>query len=407
MAKGIFFSMPAYGHVNPTLAVVAELVRRGNSIIYYSTEEFQPRIEKTGSIFRNYQTSISFDHHQIDHNTFRLSTRLLMVTQEMIPALIEQLIKDDPDYIIYDTMSPWGKYLASILNIPSIRSIPIFLFDRKTLLSMKSDDIQSFIQTGYQNQHEVVKFRSIADHLHKTYGIPKPNFLDMYFDKDDLNIVYTSGMLVPNASAYDDSFKFVGPSLTSENDVDKFWDTSIPVIYISLGTIFNDQLGFYRKCFEAFADLDYQIVISVGSKVNTLELGTPPNNFIVKHTVPQFEILKHASLFISHGGMNSTHEALYHGVPLLLYPQALDQYLLASRVEELGAGKIIKGKEMVPSLLRAMALDILERQAYQESAREISHSLRHCSGYKGAVDAIENYYQSTRQFSISEGSIEN
>ncbi len=51
MSTAIFFGTPEYGHTNPSLPVVAELVRRGEHIIYYSLEEFRPVIEHTGQRF--------------------------------------------------------------------------------------------------------------------------------------------------------------------------------------------------------------------------------------------------------------------------------------------------------------------------------------------------------------------
>ena len=48
MAKSVFFNIPAHGHVNPTLPLVQELLRRGESVIYYVTEEFRPKIEAAG-----------------------------------------------------------------------------------------------------------------------------------------------------------------------------------------------------------------------------------------------------------------------------------------------------------------------------------------------------------------------
>ena len=45
------------------------------------------------------------------------------------------------------------------------------------------------------------------------------------------------------------------------------------------------------------------------------------NFFIIRPFVNQGEILKHADLFITAGGMNSIHEALYYGVPCLMCPQ--------------------------------------------------------------------------------------
>ncbi len=50
--KICFLNMPARGHVNPTLAVVQELVRRGQEVSYYLTEEFRNVVQATGAVFQ-------------------------------------------------------------------------------------------------------------------------------------------------------------------------------------------------------------------------------------------------------------------------------------------------------------------------------------------------------------------
>ncbi|HEX6552489.1 MAG TPA: MFS transporter, partial [Ktedonobacteraceae bacterium] len=57
--------------------------------------------------------------------------------------------------------------------------------------------------------------------------------------------------------------------------------------------------------------------------------------------VPQLEILQRAALFITHGGMNSASEGMYYGVPLIVIPQAQDQFYVAKRVTRLKAGKML------------------------------------------------------------------
>ncbi|MBQ3448153.1 MAG: N-acetylmuramoyl-L-alanine amidase [Synergistaceae bacterium] len=51
MKKIAAFCIPAHGHTNPMLPVVAELVRRGDEVRFYSFGEFREKIEGTGAAF--------------------------------------------------------------------------------------------------------------------------------------------------------------------------------------------------------------------------------------------------------------------------------------------------------------------------------------------------------------------
>ena len=124
------------------------------------------------------------------------------------------------------------------------------------------------------------------------------------------------------------------------------------MVYIALGTIFNLKPDFYRTCMAAFQASDLTVAMSVGNNIDIGELGPIPANFIVAKYLPQLEILKLASAFISHAGMNSCSEGIYYKVPLVLFPQAQDQYLMAERIAELGAGFISVTRNITPAELR-------------------------------------------------------
>lgn len=83
----------------------------------------------------------------------------------------------------------------------------------------------------------------------------------------------------------------------------------------------NRAADFYRLCFDAFADAKHTVILSVGRQTQVEELGQAPPNFIVRQYVPQLEALRHAKVFITHGGMNSTSEGLLFGVPLVVQPR--------------------------------------------------------------------------------------
>ena len=73
---------------------------------------------------------------------------------------------------------------------------------------------------------------------------------------------------------------------------------------------------------KAFENSEHTIVMSIGNKTKISDLGEIPKNFIVKNYVPQTELLTYTKLFITHGGMNSVHEGLYNGIPLVVIPQS-------------------------------------------------------------------------------------
>ena len=83
-------------------------------------------------------------------------------------------------------------------------------------------------------------------------------------------------------------------------------DQTQPIIYISLGTIFNQNIAFFNKCFKALADINASIVVSIGETNHLNDFDEVPDNFIIKDYVPQTELLQHTALFLTHAGMNST-----------------------------------------------------------------------------------------------------
>lgn len=397
MAKVVFFNLPAYGHINPTLPVVAELVRRGEHVIYYASEAFRPAIEQAGATFRGIDAFFN-ERTYVDENLVRFSYTLIRVTQEIIPAILLEVRDDQPDYILYDALCPWGKYIAQILQVPAVASFPTIARPHSSLhpevLASLPSALPMLIQMSFAGRKELAKFRAVARQLHVTYHIPTPNLAQVYNNLAELNIVYTTKQLQLYPNSFDESFKFVGPSIGLHVEAAPFPFDELgdePVIYISLGTIFNDKGDFYRLCFEAFADLDYRVVMSVGKRTDMSQMGTIPGNFIVKPFVPQLQLLQRAALFVTHAGMNSVSEGLWAGVPLLMIPQAVDQFFVARHVQRLGAGKMLRKTTLNAHRLRTAVEELLAQPAFRQRSASIGASLRQAGGPTLAVDEIEAF----------------
>ncbi|MGZ3630878.1 MAG: nucleotide disphospho-sugar-binding domain-containing protein, partial [Ktedonobacteraceae bacterium] len=168
-------------------------------------------------------------------------------------------------------------------------------------------------------------------------------------------------------------------------------------IYISLGTVCNNQAAFYTMCFAALKDEPWQVVLSTGRQVDPQALGPIPANFLVWPQVPQLEVLQHASLFVTHCGMNSTMESLYYGVPLVGIPQMPEQMMTAQRIQELGLGTVLDEKTLTVEQLHATMKAALSNADYRTNAQAMQQHLRNAGGYTRAADAIMNFAQSQRQ----------
>lgn len=397
MATLLFFNHPAHGHTNPTLPLVTELVRRGQRVVYYSSEDFQQAIEQTGATFRSYGEAFPFDAARAPENQFTVLLEHLQASKLILERLLPSIRAERPDAILYDQLAVWGPYLAQILNVPTICSVSMFVITPRMIISDPAQ-IRNRLISGTL----VRRMRQLSAQISATYQVRNVSLFDLANNRGQLNIVYTSRAFQPDSNSFDETCQFVGPSLLSRANAPAFpyekLDPEMPLIYISLGTLFNAHPEFYRHALAAFAQSPYQIVLSLGYKTPLAALGDLPAHVIVQPSVPQLEILQRAALFLTHGGMNSVSEALYYGVPLLCIPQSADQPWVAKRVVQLGAGKMLWRSGIHPRRLRSLADEILAHPLYAQASARLGKTLREAGGYMRAADEIQQFLLHTTSY---------
>jgi UDP:flavonoid glycosyltransferase YjiC (YdhE family) len=149
-----------------------------------------------------------------------------------------------------------------------------------------------------------------------------------------------------------------------------------PLVYVCFGTSFNRRTYLFNTVIAALADEPLDVIVSTGrGPVSAAELGDLPENVVVHEFVATREVLATASVHVSHCGCNSVHESLLAGVPLVCMPQAYDQFPLAGRVHELGAGYV--AEETVASV-RAAVRRLIDDPGPTARANELAE---HLNGY--------------------------
>lgn len=393
MAKIIMMSIPAHGHTNPTLPVVKELIERGHQVIYYNGEEMRDKIEPTGVDFRPYPEPMPTTHHvaQALHSLIDATLMFIDMMKNLIPYMLEEVERESPDLIIYDSTCTWGYVVGRTLNIPHVCAITTLAMEGSASEIPKSAMFRHLLQ-ALPHMPKIIGWKRW---MNRKYGKEASGGIMEY---GDLNIVFTSREFQPPNNRVDDSFRFVGPSINpATRDGDFPFDqlTDAPMVYISLGTVHNLRTEFYEMVFEAFADYPAQFVLSVGKFTDIEALGDIPANFIVRNYVPQLAILERADAFITHGGMNSVHEGLYFNVPEVVIPHQLEQLLNGLQVVRHDAGVMIGDKHPYSNVtveqLKNALNTIMDDPKYRQHAERIGATLREAGGYLYAVDEIKAF----------------
>lgn len=386
MKKVAFFCIPAHGHTNPLLPVAAELVKRGNTVRFYSFNEFEEKINATGAEFISCDAFLPKLTKREEAGLKNVSTTEMTIQDIRITLSMDSFLDEEfktfrPDVVYTDSVCFWGKLNAWKHHVPMVVSTSTFAFNQLSSQYMKN--------TPKELADMIFGLPRISKELKKLepYGYRVKGALSLVqSDNQTDSIVYTSRRFQPYAESFSDHYAFVGPSVFSDAVPKKAKDR--PLVYISLGTVINDRPDFYTKCIAAFQDQKVDVVISCGNAVNRASLGVLPDNIHVYPYVDQLDILSKADVFITHCGMNSVSESLYMAAPMVLYPQTSEQKAVARRVMEIGAGTALNDDSI--DGIRASVQEILRNSAYAKAAEVCSTDFRSCSGAAGAAEFIEN-----------------
>ena len=157
----------------------------------------------------------------------------------------------------------------------------------------------------------------------------------------------------------------------------------------SLGTVAHAEAGVFEAILEAVAGEPIEVVAAIGRDQDPARFGEPPANVRIEGYVPQIAVLEQAAAFITHGGFNSTKEALSLGVPLVVIPISGDQPYTAERVEALGLGRRVGPDERSPEIIRERLRDVLANPTYRATAREFADEMAALPGVDHAVRLLE------------------
>lgn len=114
MSKVLFLGIPTHGHVNPTLGLVSELVKQGEEVVYFCSDEFKEKIEKTGASYKHYNVDLNFFQAKKDgqagdgkrRRPFEGMFKVIDSSHEVIDDILYQTKDLKFDYMIHSAAFP-------------------------------------------------------------------------------------------------------------------------------------------------------------------------------------------------------------------------------------------------------------------------------------------------------------
>jgi len=414
-----FVSMPVTGHLNPMTALARKLQSRGNEVVFIGLPDVEPIVRAAnlnfvpfcekeypvGSVAKGYAPLANLHGLAVvEHSAREIHTARCKSALEHLP---EKLAETGVQGLVIDTVHFFVELVAMRLGMPYVHIWNILHLDRS------GSSPACFFPWPYETTPEALA-RNVEG-LKKFGGLLAPILAvaKSYAEKNGLQIDWNDptatvsklAVITQTPKEFDfpisnwpPQFHYAGPFHDDEGraQVAFPWEklTGEPLIYASLGTLVNGMEHVYRAILEAVGRFpETQVVLSVGTKIDPDDLRPIPSNAIIVSTAPQIELLKRASLCITHAGLNTVLEALARGVPIVAIPIGFDQPGVAARVAYHGVGEFVEVGDLTAERLSDLIQRVQANPSYRDRAPYFQRVIARTHGLDLAADVIERAFK--------------
>ena len=402
------------GHLNPMTTLGYELKQRGHRVTVIAIADAQPTVLAAGLEFRAIGES-DFPPGATKELFTQLGNmsglKALQYTLALLSNFTKICLQDSPEVIkttgiealLVDQASPAGGTVAEYLDIPFVSVCSALMLNREINVppfNMLWDYDVSWRgvirnKIGYALLTLIGKpLRKIINDYRRDWNLPPHhNYNDNHSKLAQLS-QQPAEFEFPRKEL-PSCFHFTGPyyyaTSVSPEEIPFPYEklTGQPLIYASMGTLQNKLIGVFQMIAEACVDLDAQLVITLGWGTNPESLPEFPGNPIVVGYAPQLELLKKATLTITHAGMNTTLHSLSQGVSLVSIPITNEQPGIAARVAWTGVGEVLSLKKLNVDILNKTIKQVLNDDSYRKNALKIQEAISRAGGVTRAADIIE------------------
>ncbi len=356
----VFFCMPEAGHFHRLRSLISGLANKGITVYVLTDVRFKTWIEEAGGrwidLFSKYPLACA------DKKSTPVPCRYVSFAGHYAGAILEDVRRLKPSLIIYDTFAVIGYVIATLLEVPYVNVCAGHNVNPSQFMEILKNDPRVNVSEECFNAVKKLRdeygFREINPFSYISVLSP---FLNIYCEPPAFLDEAAREVFKP--VAFFGSLPDLEPKVEPSPKPSRYFKTSTREtlkVYISFGTVVwryyaGEALSVLQSLSDAISEMKHVLaVISLGNRDLNPEAaqGLKKENVDVHNHVEQKTILKEADVFITHHGLNSTHEAIFYRVPMISYPFFWDQPALAQKCQDLGVaiplvdslrGRVAKG----------------------------------------------------------------
>lgn len=365
------FNVPVATIINPTLSIVATLVRRGCRVTYVTSDRYAAEVSMVGAeVVLCPRFGLPFDPTDV----FEFASETLSIVSEFYR-------QNRPTMVLHDSAAFAGLIIAEKLGIRSIRLMPQLAFTEENIAGFATSVT---LLSGFR------KYLDQVGTFLRSYEIYRS---DAVYSRDGAVIYCYSRELQLDQDRVDGDSLYAGrcpaerPWVGAKKEIE-----SVDVgALVSTSSNYVQGPRYYRLCMDALSKLRKSAILAIGSNFDSRLLSPVPMRFEIVQGIPQVVLMRQANLIICHGGMATTMEAMYHGLPLVMITHGnpeLEAY--AENVERHGLGVHIRGSE--PSVEDIVTgILAVERECVSNAVRRMQSVVRKNAGGEEAANWIEDH----------------
>lgn len=409
----------SHGDVLPFISLANEFIKKGDEVIFYANPFFKTlvfnkqikfvpieTIDEYNKIFKNVENK----------NPTRSFQLVAFEIMRLCPIYYESM---KHDILENKTISITNSLLFSARLLEEIHHIPCVTIHLSPSIFRSNQNPARLNPSWIKKETpEFIKniswylldklfyepnFNKPLNVIRKKYGLFEVNrIFKSWIHESDLVIgLFPSWFAKPKSDwprninlidfPLDDNSKYIS---LSQDILDFIESKDTPIIVFSAGTATANDSEFFETSIEACKNLNVRAILLTHFKEQIP--SNLPKNIIHMEYAPFSLLLPKVDLFVHHGGIGSTSQALKAGVPQLIRPVAYDQFDNSSLAVNLGVAKEILIKNYNIKNITNSINEILSVDNYKNNAKLVAKNFTEESSIQKVCKLILEKYDMTK-----------